>query len=232
MPIVTPAPCNAVAAQTQAHRDRLVERIGEAGLVAIIRADSPAGLVDACKALHDGGVTVCEITMTTPNALDAIALARKTFGDAMLVGVGSVTDEETVERAVGAGAQFVVSPVTVERVILACHMQGVPTMPGAMTPTEIWQATRMGADVVKVFPANHFGPTYFKDVLAPLPQLKLMPTGGVTRDNVGQWFAAGAVALGVGSSLVKKDLLKAGDWKGLAAEAKAFTDAVKAARQR
>lgn len=225
-----PAPTNAVAALTVSYRQTLVEQISREGLVAIIRADSPAGLVEACQALHDGGVRVCEITMTTPNALEAIALARKTFKDEMLVGVGSVTDAATVERAVKAGAQFVVSPVMVESVILASHGCGVPTMPGAMTPTEIWNATAMGADVVKVFPANHFGPTYFKDVLAPLPQVKLMPTGGVTRDNVGEWFKAGAVALGVGSSLVKKDLLKSKDWKTLAADAKAFVQAVRQAR--
>lgn len=225
-----PLPSNAVAALSVSYRQALVEQIGRAGLVAIIRADSPAGLVEACQALHDGGVQVCEITMTTPNALEAIELARKTFRDAMLVGVGSVTEPKVVAEAVRAGAQFVVSPVTVESVIQASHSLGVPSMPGAMTPTEIWNATQMGADVVKVFPANHFGPTYFKDVLAPLPQLKLMPTGGVTRDNVGQWFQAGAVALGVGSSLVRKDLLKNKDWKGLAAEARAFVEAVRQAR--
>ncbi len=224
------APVNAVDAQTVPHRAQIVEQISRAGLVAILRADSPAGLVEACIALREGGVEVCEITMTTPNALEAIGMARQQMGKDMLVGVGSVTDPVTVNRAVEAGAQFVVSPVTVEEVIRACHSNGVPSMPGALTPTEIWQASCMGADVVKVFPANHFGPTYFKDVLAPLPQMKLMPTGGVTRDNVGEWFKAGAVALGVGSSLVKKDLLKAKDWKTLAAEAKAFVDAVKAAR--
>src|SRR5690606_34840552 len=99
------------------------------------------------------------------------------------------------------------------------HARGVPSMPGCLTPTEIWHATALGADVIKVFPANHFGPTFFKDVLAPLPHMKLMPTGGVTRDNVGEWFAAGAVALGVGSALVKKDYLKKKDWAGLIGEA-------------
>lgn len=225
------APSNAVSALTREHRQAVIDRIARAGLVAIIRADSPAGLVEACQALADGGVSVCEITLTTPDAMEAIGRARKSFGDTMLVGVGSVTQPDQVNAAVAAGAQFVVSPVTVEAVIQASHGQGVPVMPGALTPTEIFNATELGAEVVKVFPANHFGPTYFKDVLAPLPGVKLMPTGGVTRDNVGEWFAAGAVALGVGSSLVRKDLLKARDWKKLAAEARAFVDAVKAARR-
>ena len=213
-------------------REAIVNAIADAGLVAIIRADSPAGLVDACRAMADGGVTACEITMTTPNALEAIALARQTFGDKMLVGVGSVTDPMICGKAIDAGAQFVVSPVLVPAVLAAAHARQTPVMPGALTPTEIFTATQLGADVVKVFPANHFGPTYFKDVLAPMPYLKLMPTGGVRVDNVGEWFAAGAVALGVGSSLVKKEFLKAKDWASLTKLSRQFIDNIAAARKK
>jgi 2-dehydro-3-deoxyphosphogluconate aldolase/(4S)-4-hydroxy-2-oxoglutarate aldolase len=211
-------------------RQEIVKRIVQAGLVSIFRADSPAGVVDAAKALVQGGVNVFEVTMTTPNALEAIAMARKALGDSALVGVGSVIDAETARRAGEAGAQFVVSPVFKPEVIAASHQAGMPAMPGCLTPTEILTATQAGADVVKVFPADHFGPSFFKNVLAPLPHLKLMPTGGVKLDNVGEWFAAGAVALGVGSALVKKEFLKNQDWAGLTQLARQFAAAVVKAR--
>jgi 2-dehydro-3-deoxyphosphogluconate aldolase/(4S)-4-hydroxy-2-oxoglutarate aldolase len=211
-------------------RQAIADRITDVGLVAIIRADSSEGLIDTCRALQAGGVTVAEITMTTPGALEAIAAARQAFGDEYLIGVGSVLDGDTARRAVDAGAEFVVSPITNPDVIEAAHELGKPVMPGCFTPTEIQHATVLGADLIKVFPANHMGPRYFKDVLAPMPHLKLTPTGGVDLTTIADWFAAGAKALGVGSALVKKDLIRGKDWAALTGLAQQFVNAVLAAR--
>lgn len=211
-------------------RLEILNDIESTGLVAIIRADSSAQLIDLCRALVDGGVTVAEITMTTPGALDAIAAASDKLAGQCMIGVGSVLDPETARLAILAGAQFVVSPTTNFDVIEMAHRYDKPIIPGALTPTEILSAWEGGADVVKVFPANHFGPRYLKDVLAPMPQLKLTPTGGVTVDTVKDWLDAGACALGVGSALVKKDLIQSGDWKSLTQLAEQFTQAVKQAR--
>ena len=211
-------------------RAATLDRMAEAGLVAIIRASSERGLIETCRALADGGVTVAEITMTTPGAIEGIRAARAELGDKCLIGVGSVLDAATTRQACEAGAQFVVSPVFKREVVEAAHELGRPVLAGALTPTEILTATEAGADLVKVFPANHFGPKYFKDVLAPMPHLKLTPTGGVDLHTIGDWFAAGAVCLGVGSALVKKDLIEKQDWRGLTELARRFVDEVKAVR--
>lgn len=211
-------------------RQQTVQRIADGGLVAIIRASSPGGLVETCQALVAGGVTVAEITMTTPGAIDAIRTASKELGDSCLIGVGSVLNAATAREAVDAGAQFVVSPVFKKEVIDASHELGKPVFAGALTPTEILSAFEAGSDVVKVFPANHFGPRYFKDVLAPMPHLRLTPTGGVNLDTIPDWIAAGAVCLGVGSALVKKELIANRDWAALTDLAKQYVDAVGAAR--
>lgn len=212
-------------------RTQLVNQMEVSGLVAVIRADSPGQLVDVCKALRDGGVLFSEITMTTPGALDAIQKASSELKDQAIIGVGSVLDPETARLAILAGAQFVVCPVTNLAVIEMAHRYGKPVIPGGLTPTEILTAWQAGADVVKVFPANHFGPTYFKDLLAPMPQLKLTPTGGVDLNTAADFLKAGAACLGVGSSLVKKDLIKAKDWAGLTKLAAQFTQIVKQTRQ-
>lgn len=212
------------------NRQAIAQRIEEAGLVAIIRANAASGLIETCNALADGGVTVMEITMTTPGAIDAIRDATGKLGDRCLIGVGSVLSGKVAHEAIDAGAQFVVAPTFKPEVVDAAHERDKPVAPGALTPTEILTAFEYGADLVKVFPANHFGPKYFKDILAPMPHLKLTPTGGVDLDTVKAWFDAGARCLGVGSSLVKKDLMAKKDWKGLTDLARKFTDAVAAAR--
>lgn len=211
-------------------------RIQRTGLVPVIRADYPraeAGdrLVELCQALCDGGIDVAEITMTTPGALDAIDKATQKLGDACLIGAGSVLDAQTARNAVLAGAQFVFSPTLNLEVIQTAHRYDKLAVPGALTPTEILNAWQGGADMVKVFPANHFGPKYFKDLLGPLPQLRLTPTGGVSLDTVKDWIDAGAACLGVGSALVKKDLIAKRDWAELSKLARQFVDAVAAARQ-
>tara|TARA_Y100001933_G_scaffold265072_1_gene334975 strand:- start:15500 stop:16177 length:678 start_codon:yes stop_codon:yes gene_type:complete len=211
-------------------RQAIVAKMETTGMVAVIRADGPDQLVDVCKSLAAGGVDVSEITMTTPGALKAIEAAADQVGDKCLIGVGSVLDAETARLAILAGAQYIVSPTTNLKVIEMASRYGKPIVCGALTPTEAITAFQAGADVIKVFPANHFGPKYFKDLLAPMPQLKLTPTGGVDLNTAKDWIAAGACCLGVGSALVKKDLIKGEKWDELTALAAQFTKAVKDAR--
>lgn len=211
-------------------RESLVQQIETVGLVAIIRANAATGLLETCQALAEGGVTVAEITMTTPGALDAIASAHVQMSNSMLVGVGSVLNRETANQAIEAGAQFVVSPIFKPEIIDEAHKHGKPCFCGAFTPTEVLHAFEAGSDVVKVFPANHNGPRFFKDILAPMPHLKLTPTGGVSLETIPDWFAAGARCVGVGSSLVRKDLIEKKDWAGLTKLAKQYVQAVADAR--
>ena len=212
--------------------DRLttLRQLIDAGVIAVIRADSGNQLVNVCRALSTGGVQACEITMTTPGALDAIAQASRELGKSALIGAGSVLDAETARAAILAGARFIFSPVLNLDVIQMAHRYDCVAVPGALTPTEILAAWSAGADVVKVFPANHFGPQYLRDIHGPLPQVKLTPTGGVDLNTAADWIKAGAVAIGVGSSLVKKELINGGKWDDLSALAKQYVAAVAAAR--
>ena len=158
----------------------------------------PDRLRAVIDALAAGGLRALEVTMTVPGAIELIAQIAPTLPPGFLFGAGTVLDADTASRAIDAGARFIVSPVFRTAVIDACHRRDVPAMPGCFTPTEILDAWDAGADIVKVFPATTLGPGYLKDVRAPLPQVKLMPTGGVTIDNAGDWIRAGAVAVGVG----------------------------------
>ena len=200
------------------------------GVIAVIRADSGEQLVNVCRALSKGGVRACEITMTTPGALEAIAAASKALGQDALIGAGSVLDAATARAAILAGARFIFSPILSVEVIEMAHRYDCVAVPGALTPTEILTAWSAGADVVKVFPANHFGPQYLKDIHGPMPQVKLTPTGGVDLNTAADWIKAGAVAIGVGSSLVKKDLINGGKWDDLSSLAKQYVDIVARAR--
>ena len=216
-------------------RHGLLTRIQTTGLIAVIRLDAASGgsdgLVATCGALCEGGLDIAEITMTSPGALEAIQKARADLGDRCVIGVGSVLDAQTARAAILAGAQFIFAPTFNPEVLTMGHRYDCPVVPGAMTPTEILTAWEAGADMVKVFPANHFGPRYFKDLLAPMPQLRLTPTGGVDLETAADWIQAGAAALGVGSALVKKDLLRKGDFAGLTALARQFVQVVRAARR-
>ncbi len=209
-------------------RDRqfILGELQRTGVIGVIRADSADELIDVCAALRDGGVLGCEITMTTPNALDAIAKANDKLGHDCLIGVGSVLDAETARAAILAGAQFVFAPTFNPDVIAMAHRYDRVAVPGALTPTEILTAWTAGADMVKIFPANHFGPQYIKDLHGPMPQLKVTPTGGVNLDTAADWIKAGAAAVGVGSSLISKQLIRARDWKGLADLARQYIDIV------
>ena len=211
-------------------RRRIVDDLVARGAVAVVRLPDAERALAVVDALAAGGVTAIELTLTTPGALDLIAALRKAGGDALLVGAGSVLDADTARRAVEAGATYVVSPVFRAEVVAESHRQGVPAMPGAYTPTEILTAHEAGADVVKVFPADTLGPAYLKGVMAPMPFLRLMPTGGVTPANVGDWLRAGAVAAGLGSALVDAKLVAAGDMSGITARARQTSENVAAAR--
>jgi 2-dehydro-3-deoxyphosphogluconate aldolase/(4S)-4-hydroxy-2-oxoglutarate aldolase len=214
------------AAQAQQGRLATRERVERLGAVAVVRLHSTEAAIRVADALHAGGVTALEITVTVPDAFAVISAVVRRFGDEVCVGVGTVLDVETARGAVAAGAQYVVSPVFRPALIAESHRLGVPAMPGAITPTEMLTAHEAGADIVKIFPADTFGPGYIKSVLAPMPFLRLMPTGGVTPENVGSWLAAGAVAVGLGGSLVDASLVAKGDWDAITARARRVTDAV------
>jgi 2-dehydro-3-deoxyphosphogluconate aldolase/(4S)-4-hydroxy-2-oxoglutarate aldolase len=209
-----------------------LKQISDAGVIAVIRAPSKDVLVDIAQALIAGGVPSIEVTMSTPDAIAGIEMLAKKFGDTGVIGVGTVLDAKTAQCAIFAGAQFVVSPMFDETIVDATKKADKIAIPGAFTVTEIMRAWLFGADVVKVFPSTSLGPTYFKDVLAPLPQLKLTPTGGVDVKNAGEWIKAGAVFVGAGSALVSKDAMAKKDWKSIETNARAFVDAIKTARKK
>jgi 2-dehydro-3-deoxyphosphogluconate aldolase/(4S)-4-hydroxy-2-oxoglutarate aldolase len=210
-------------------RADVVRRIEAEGVVAVVRLTDAAVGREVANALVEGGVTAIEITMTVPGAVDLIAELSRMLPKAM-IGAGTVTTPATAAAVIDAGARFVVGPVLRPGVIELCHQRDVPAFPGCFTPTEILTAWEAGADIVKVFPATALGPGFFRDVLAPLPQVRLMPTGGVTRDNAAEWIRAGAVAIGVGTALVDKRAVDAGDFAAIASHARHFTGAVREAR--
>ena len=211
-------------------RATITEEIEAHGVVAVIRMKEPDRLRAVIDALAAGGLRALEITMTVPGAIDLIAQIAPTLPKGFLFGAGTVNDADTAARAIDAGARFIVSPVFRRSVIEACHTRDVPAMPGCFTPTEILDAWDAGADVVKVFPATTLGPGYLKDVRAPLPQVKLMPTGGVTVENAGDWIKAGAVAVGVGSALLDAQAIASGHYHVLEEKARRIVANVRAAR--
>jgi len=208
-----------------------VQRIISCGVVAIVRMDDAAGLGQVAHAIKDGGVDVIEFTMTTPGALDIIEKSSAEFGTSVLLGAGTVLDTETARAAILAGARFLVAPTFNPAVIDLAHRYDVAVLPGTFTPTEMLTAWEAGADLLKVFPATALGPQYFKDVLAPLPYLRMVPTGGVSLENAADFIKAGAVAIAVGSNLVDRKAVKEGRWDVLTATAKKFIEAVQGARR-
>jgi 2-dehydro-3-deoxyphosphogluconate aldolase/(4S)-4-hydroxy-2-oxoglutarate aldolase len=208
-----------------------LERVIAAGVVPVVRVSSIEVLPEMARALMAGGIPVIEVTMTTPRALIGIERLADTVGDTMVIGVGTVLDAATCRDAIAAGAQFVVSPHFDPQVVAATKRYGKASVPGAYTPTEIVNATVAGADLVKVFPSAGLGPGYIRDLLAPLPHLRLIPTGGVDAKNVADWIRAGAICVGAGSNLFPKDLVAKGDWAGVTANVKAFSQALREARE-
>ena len=209
----------------------MVSALREVGIIPVIRAPSADAAVAVVETLLMAGLTVAEITMTVPNAIDAIAAVAKRFPNQVLIGAGTVTDADTARRAVDAGAEFIVTPCLVPEVIDAGRRADVAVLPGALTPTEVLEAFRLGGDMVKVFPAQSVGgAAYLRALRGPFPEIPLVPTGGVTLDNVREMFGAGAVAVGVGSELISKDALARRDYNAIGALASEFIAAVRSAR--
>jgi 2-dehydro-3-deoxyphosphogluconate aldolase/(4S)-4-hydroxy-2-oxoglutarate aldolase len=207
-------------------REEQLQRVLGCGIVAVVRFDDPGPLVEVVKALADGGVTVAEVTLTVPNALDVIRAAKRELGGRVLLGAGTVLDPETARAALLAGAEFLVSPAVNPDVIRLCRRYDRLVMPGAFTPTEVLAAWDAGADIVKVFPADVLGPAFFKALRGPLPQVKLMPTGGVDLTTAGEFLKAGAVCLGVGGQLVEPKAVAARDFTRITELAKQYTEVV------
>ncbi|HLH53966.1 MAG TPA: bifunctional 4-hydroxy-2-oxoglutarate aldolase/2-dehydro-3-deoxy-phosphogluconate aldolase [Verrucomicrobiae bacterium] len=205
-----------------ASKHDIMSTIAAPGIIAVIRARSRAQVLPISEALIKGGVIAIEITMTTPDAIEAIAEARRCFEGCALIGVGTVLDVGTCKAALGAGAQFVVTPVCRPEFVSIAQQADKPIMLGAYTPTEAQLAHESGADYVKIFPADTLGPGYMKSLLAPLPHLRLVPTGGVDVNNVADFFKAGCAAVGVGSSLVSAKILDTSDWPALTRKAAEF----------
>lgn len=212
-------------------RETDLSRVLDGGIVAVVRAAEPTHLLNVIKALAEGGVGVAEVTFTVPNALDVIRAARADLGDRVLLGAGTVLDAETARAAILAGAEFIVSPTVNVEVIKVCRRYDKLVFPGAFTPTEILTAWEAGADVVKVFPADVLGPAFFKAMRGPLPQVRLMPTGGVDLNTAGDFLRAGACCLGVGSQLVDPKAVAREDFEYLRGLAWQYTQAVKMARE-
>jgi 2-dehydro-3-deoxyphosphogluconate aldolase/(4S)-4-hydroxy-2-oxoglutarate aldolase len=208
-----------------------VRAIEALGVVAVVRLDDTARLRTVVDALDEGGVRAIEITMTMPGALDALAGLVSTSGERLVVGAGTVLDPETARLAVLAGARFVIAPTLRAETLEMCRRYDVVAIPGALTPTEIVSAWEQGADIVKVFPAGALGPGYLRELRGPLPQVRLLATGGVDADSVGAFLAAGAVAVGVGGALVERDAVARGDTARITEQARRLTRAVRAARE-
>ena len=218
-----------MTATTTARAD-VVRKIESTGVVAVVRLTDPDVGEHVARALVAGGVDVIEITMTVPRAAELIAALVRALPASVLIGAGTVTDADTASAVIDAGAKFVVSPVFRPNVIDACHGRGVAAMPGCFSPTEILSAWEQGADLIKIFPATSLGPSFIKDLRGPFPAIKVMPTGGVSRQNAADWIRAGAVAIGVGSALVDGKAIEARRFDDITSTGRAFVDAVRGAR--
>jgi 2-dehydro-3-deoxyphosphogluconate aldolase/(4S)-4-hydroxy-2-oxoglutarate aldolase len=207
-----------------------LQRIEEVGVVPIIRAPSPDHALRICEALIAAEMPILEVTFTVPGAAQVIRELRLKHPE-LLVGAGTVLDAPTARAAIAEGAQFLVSVTAPPDVMALGHDAGIPVIPGAYTPTEIIAALALGAQVVKLFPAELGGPAYLRTLRGPLPSLRAFPTGGVSPENIREWFAAGAVAVGVGSVLTR-DVADSGDYEGLGQRARALIEVVRDARAR
>lgn len=185
---------------------QLIEQMKESGVVAIIRGANEDVIIPIAEALKTGGIKNIELTLGTPKVLNMIEMLATEYKDDFNVGVGTVLDAESARASIMAGAKFIISPTVDEETIRLTKRHGVLSMPGALTPTEILKAYEAGADIVKVFPSRSFGPKYISDLHGPLPHIPLMPTGGIGVNNIGDYLQAGAVAVGVGSTLVNTSL--------------------------
>lgn len=208
-------------------KDAALELVLSSKVIAVIRMSDTEKLAKVVEAVKAGGVRAIEITMTTPSALEIIAAMAKKKAPDVLIGAGTVLDSETAVQAIHAGADFIVSPVTNPAMITVCRRYDKLVAPGAFSPTEILTAWQSGADIVKVFPATSVGPKYFKDIQGPLPQVRLMPTGGVSLENAREFIASGACCVAIGTALLDKKAIDAGNWDVLTQKAQALVDSMK-----
>jgi len=206
------------------NKSDILSRIRAEKVVALIRADDTGSLIECVHALSKGGLSCIELTMTTPGALHLCATITRELPHT-LVGMGTVLSADVARHAVASGAKFIVTPAVLPDVVETCRDAGVPVLGGALTPTEIYNSWKLGVDVVKIFPAEFFGPAYLRSIKAPFPGIDLMPTGGVTPETIGDFLKNGAFATAAGSSLVLPALLKARDWPAITARAQAFVAA-------
>ena len=212
-------------------KDKTLSRIVDSGVVAVLRAPSGEMLCDVTEALLAGGVEAIEVTFTVPGAHRVLEQVADRLGDKILLGAGTVLDPETARVALLAGAEFVVAPTVNLEVIRLCRRYDKAVMPGALTPTEVLTAWQSGADVVKVFPSDLTGPKYLKALHGPLPQVRLMPTGGVNLQTAADFLRAGACALGIGGSLVESKAVAAGDMARIKSLAQQYVEIVRKTRQ-
>ena len=211
------------------NKDEIVKSLLETKAVAVVRLSDPSKMIKVAEAIYKGGVTAIEITTTVLNAIEVIKNTSREIGSYMNVGVGTVLNAETAQQAIDAGAMYVVSPFFKKEILETAHKNNIPAMPGAFTPTEIQKAFDAGADIIKVFPADVVGMAFFKGVLAPMPYLKLMPTGGVTLTNAGDWIKAGACAVGVGTALLDKKAIASENYYVLTENAKILMESIRQA---
>ena len=205
-------------------RSETLSRMLASGVVAVIRLKDSRRLLNVIEAIRRGGVKSIEITMTVPGAVKIIGDLVPSAPEDVLVGAGTVTDLETARSVIDSGARFVVGPILNLDIVRYCHQHDVVVIPGCFSPTEIFAGWKAGADVIKVFPATSLGPKFFKDLHVPFPDIRLMPTGGVTIDNVGEWVKAGAVAVGIGSDLLDKQAIEEERYDVLAERAKRLVE--------
>jgi 2-dehydro-3-deoxyphosphogluconate aldolase/(4S)-4-hydroxy-2-oxoglutarate aldolase len=212
-------------------RQQIIKAIEDIGVVPVVRASSADEAMKAIEAIKAGGVSVLEITMTVPGAISVIEAVTDKYGSDVLVGAGTVLDPETARACMLAGARFIVSPTLNLKTIELCKRYATPIMPGALTPTEVVTAWQAGADFVKIFPAGSVGgPSYIKNLKGPLPQIKIIPTGGVSLTTAADFIKAGAAALGVGTDLVDVKAIRAGNAHIVSERAREFVEIVRAAR--
>src|SRR5947209_15586540 len=212
-------------------KEQQLQRVLDCGIVAVVRSPDSDQLVEVTRALADGGVTTVEITMTVPFALDVLRQVRKALGDRVVLGAGTVLDPETARAVLLAGAEYIVAPTVNLEVIRLCQRYDKLVMPGAFTPTEVLAAWEAGADIVKVFPAEVVGPAFFKALRGPLPQVRVMPTGGVDLTTAADFLRAGACCLGIGSQLVEPAAVAARNFDRLRDLARQYVGVVQKARQ-
>jgi 2-dehydro-3-deoxyphosphogluconate aldolase / (4S)-4-hydroxy-2-oxoglutarate aldolase len=208
-------------------KENQLRQVLDCGIVAVVRSSDSKQLVEVARALADGGVTVVEITMTVPGALEVIRQVRQALGERLLLGAGTVLDAETARATLLAGAEYIVTPTVTLEVIRLCQRYDKLVMPGALTPTEVLSAWEAGADIVKVFPAEVVGPAYFKALRGPLPQIRLMPTGGVDLTTAAAFLRAGACCLGIGGQLVEPRAVAEGDFERVRDLARQYVAIVK-----